>query len=126
MFSPLAMRSGFVDSCWGNIPQIVSHVYGECLITCIALFGVITRTTSPGISSYKRQESIDLVDEVFIIGPILVYKFVNKFVICKHNLEQNIFFDIENLQIGVHFCWLIEFPTFHTPFHSVTTMVDVT
>ena len=60
-----------MDSCWGDIPQIVSHVYGECLITCIALFGVITRTTSPGISSYKRQESIDLANEVIIIGPIL-------------------------------------------------------
>ena len=60
-----------MDSCWGDIPEIVSHVYGECLITCIALFGVITRTTSPGISSYKRQESIDLANEVIIIGPIL-------------------------------------------------------
>ena len=78
MFSALAMRSGFVDSCWGDIPQIVSHVYGECLITCIALFGVITRTTSPGISSYKRQESIDLANEVIVIGPILVYKFGTK------------------------------------------------
>ena len=83
-----------MDSSWGDIPQIVSHVYGECLITCIALFGVITRTTSPGISSYKRQESIDLVNEVIIIGPIL------------KKLEQNIISNIENVQGGVHFCWL--------------------